>query len=195
MKNTLLLTALVSALALVGCNKSTRTATTADTNPSTTATTADTTTAGQRIDAAANRASDNIADAAHSASNAMHSAVNSTATQARIVEWKLSASDIQADLDRNNPIVRTRDTAAGAPTGKVDTSVVKSAVEGKFAADSDLAPLKLDVDADKTGEVKLSGKAHSADQVSRAIATALDTDGVNKVTSKIKLDKDAKTTR
>ena len=112
-----------------------------------------------------------------------------------MVEWKLSASDIQADLDNDNPIVRTKDTSAGAPTGKIDKSVVKSAVEGKLAADSDLAPLKLDVDVDRTGEVKLSGKAHSAEQVGKAIASALDTDGVGKVTSKIKLDKDAKMTR
>jgi osmotically-inducible protein OsmY len=82
---------------------------------------------------------------------------------------------------------------AGLPA-MTDKSALKSSVESKLNADSEVAALKLDVDASKDGEVSLEGKAHSADQVGRAIALALGTDGVNKVTSKIKLDKDAKTT-
>ena len=63
---------------------------------------------------------------------------------------------------------------------------MKSAVEGRIKADSELANLKLDVNAKANGEIQLEGKAQNADQVGKAIALALDTDGVTKVTSKIK---------
>jgi hypothetical protein len=199
MKKTLVLTAIAAGFALVGCNKATRsTASTSSTEQanyasatsdtpnraSVDATTTNNNSLGSRIDAGINNAS-----------NAASHAVSSATTQARIMEWKLSASDIQADLNNNNPIVRTKDSAAGAPTGSVDKSVIKSSVEGRLAADSEVSALKLDVNAKKDGEVELEGKAMSAEQVGKAIALALDTDGVNKVTSKIKLDKDAKTNR
>jgi osmotically-inducible protein OsmY len=112
------------------------------------------------------------------------------ASTARTMEWKLSANDIQADLDAHRDIVRTKD-ASGAATGKIDKDVLKSAVEGRLKADSELANLKIDVNPKATGEIQLEGKALTADQVGKAIALTLDTDGVTKVTSKIKLDKDA----
>jgi osmotically-inducible protein OsmY len=201
MKNTILFSALVAGLVLAGCNKTRTSSASTDSTPDSTgyatstteptaaspATTTNRDTVGSRIDAATNRVSNSVANA----SDSMSSAAQGMVGQARMMEWKLSASDIQADLANNNPIVRTKNNAAGTPTGNVDKSVLKSSVESRLAANSDLAALKLDVDADKDGEINLSGKASSAEQVGRAIALALDTDGVNKVTSKIKLDKDA----
>ncbi len=198
MKTSLLITAAL-ALVLAGCNKSTRSSQTANTDTATAntdyaATHADTssTTAASN---STNQMSNDLRNAGNSAANALGSAATNVATTARIAEWKLTASDIQADLDNNRTIVRTKENSAGAPTGSTDKKVVKSMVEARLQADSDIAPLKLDVDANKEGEVKLSGKAHSAEEVGRAIALALDTEGVTKVTSKVKLDKDAKTNR
>jgi osmotically-inducible protein OsmY len=204
MKTSLLVTVAL-ALVLAGCNKSTRSSSsaatdTAATNSDYTATHADTTgNATARANNSLNTASDRMANdlhsAANSASNAIGSAATNVATSARMAQWKLTSSDLQADLDNNREIVRTKDNAAGAPTGTADKSVIESMVKARLEADSDIAPLKLDVDADKHGAVKLSGKAHSAEEVGRAIALALDTEGVLKVTSKVKLDKDAKTNR
>lgn len=134
-------------------------------------------------------------NAATSASNALSSAASNVVGAARMTEWKLNPSDIQADLNNDREIVRTKSASAGAPTGSTDTSVVESMVKSRIQADSSLAQLDLKVNAKKGGEVDLSGKAASAEQVGRAIATALDTEGVTRVASKIKLDKEAKTNR
>jgi hypothetical protein len=192
MKKTLLLTSLAASLALVACNKSTRSSTAANdtTPPPATSTPSSTDSLAARTDATANRVGDDLKSAANSAGDALRSAGSSMATSARIVEWKLSANDINADLAAHRDIVRTRDNA-GAPTGNMDKSVLKSAVEGRIKADSELASLKLDVNSKANGEIQLEGKAQTADQVGKAIALALDTDGVSKVTSKIKLDDNA----
>ncbi len=192
MKKTLLFTTLVAGLALVGCNKSTRSSTAAnDTTAAPAATTPSSTDSlATRTDAAANRAGDDLKSAANNAGDALRSAGNSVVSSARMAEWKLNADDINADLAAHRDIVRTRDNA-GAPTGKIDKSVMKSAVEGRIKADSELANLKLDINAKKDGEIQLEGKAQTAEQVGKAIALALDTDGVTKVTSKIKLDDNA----
>ncbi|HVS53996.1 MAG TPA: BON domain-containing protein [Opitutaceae bacterium] len=199
MKTTLLISTLAAGLVFAGCNKSTRSASATDTSTSpnyaSSSTTDRTAASNATTDANSPTIGNRIDNTLNTAGTAASNAINSATTQGRMVEWRLNASDIQADLDQNKEIVRTRESAAGAPTGSMDKSTIKSSVEGRLAADSDIAALKLDVNAKKGGEVELEGKAHSAEQVGKAIALALDTDGVNKVTSKIKLDKDAKTAR
>lgn len=83
-------------------------------------------------------------------------------------------------------IVRTKDSVVGAPTGATDDEVVKTMVKGKLQADSDTAKAMIDVES-KSGEVTLKGSADSAGQVGRAIALALDTQGVTKVSSDVKV--------
>ena len=80
----------------------------------------------------------------------------------------------------------------GAPTGTTDDSVVTTMVKGKLASDTEVGKAMIDVDA-KKGEVTLKGTADTAAQVGRAIALALDTQGVNKVSSEVKVN--AKTTK
>jgi len=109
----------------------------------------------------------------------------------RITEWHLGATDIQSDLDRGVTIVRTKENVVGAPTGSTDDEVVKTMVKGKLQADSDTAKASIDVDA-KNGEVMLKGNADSAKTVGRAIALALDTQGVTKVSADVKTSSQSK---
>lgn len=90
-------------------------------------------------------------------------------------------------------IVRTKDSVVGAPTGKTEDSVLVTMVKGKLQADSQVSAVasKIDVDAHE-GEVTLKGSVPSADTIGRAIALALDTAGVTKVSSELKADKAAK---
>jgi hypothetical protein len=199
MKNTLLFTTLIAGLALTGCNKSTRTSTTDTTVPATdtTVTTTPTTTdtvgakvdrAGDRVANATRNAADNVRDASRDAAASMRQAGRDIS--ARMTEWRLSATDIESDVMAKRPVVRTR-TDAVAPTGKIDEDTLESAIKGRLHADSQLADLKFDVNANSKGEVELEGKARTTDQIARAMAVALDSDSVTKVTSKIKLDPDA----
>jgi len=183
MKNTLLFTTLIAGLALTGCNKSTRTSTADTTVPATDATRT-TETVGTSVDRAANSVSAASRDAAASVSQA------SRDVSMRMSEWKLSASDIEADVMANKPVVRTR-TDAVTPTGKIDGDTLENAIKGRLHSDAKLANLKFDVNANSKGEVELEGKARTTDQIAHAMAVALDSDSVTKVTSKIKLDPDA----
>lgn len=198
MKKTLLISTLVLGVALTGCNKTTRTDTTAT---DTTAKPADTTAA--RVDAAARDTSRDIARAADRAGDKIEAAGQRTGQalsnvshdiSAKLTEWKLNAQDLQADIAAKRDIVRTKEASA-APTGTMDKSTLQAAVEGRIKADPELANLKLDINADRKGEIQLEGKAQNAAQIARAMALALDTDGVFKVTSKVRIDDDAVKTR
>jgi len=216
MKNTLLFTTLIAGVVLTGCNRSTRTSTadtvpatdpTYGTTPSTTTPSTTTTTAtpgtlertGERIGDATREAADDVGDATRSATDSVRDASRDAAASmreagrdlsARMTEWRLSASELEADLAADRPIVRTR-TGATTPTGDIDEGNVESAIKGRLKADSKLANLKFDVNANDKGEVELEGKARTADQVAQAMAIALSNENVTKVTSKIELDKDA----
>ena len=126
-----------------------------------------------------------MADATRSAANAVAGAGRDLS--AKMTEWRLNASDIEADVNAGRPVVRTN-SAAGAPTGKIDKGNVEKTVKGKLAADPKIADLKFDVNANSKGEVELEGKARSAEEIAAAMACALDTEGVTQVTSKIKID-------
>lgn len=206
MKKSLLFSTLLAGLILAGCNKSTRTDTAAsdaartDTTASPTATTTPSTepTVGQRLDTAADRTGDAIADAGRSARDSIDRAADKTAAAMRRAgsemsaewnEWKLSAQDLEADLKADRPIVRTRKTPAGAPTGAVNVDKSQLTTNVKANVSQHAAAIKdLDVEIDNETEVVLTGKAMSADEVGKAIGSALSTEGVTKVTSKIKLD-------
>ncbi len=105
----------------------------------------------------------------------------------RMTEWRLSAAEIKSNLDAGTPIERTKESTAGAPTGTTDDSVLETMVKGKLQADSKVAKAMIEVDA-QNGAVKLTGSASQAEDVGRAIALALDTQGVSKVTSEIKVN-------
>lgn len=209
MKKSLLFTTIIIGIALTGCNRETRTST-ADT----TATPAATDPAySARADAVASdvrRGASNAAEATREAGRDVRDAAREAGAEikefgrdasaamaragdkieAKYTEWKLNAQDLEADIAAKRPIVRTKSNT-GAPTGSMDKSTLQTAVEGRIKADAELANLKLDINADRKGEIQLEGKAQNASQIARAMAIALDTDGVQKVTSKIDIDEDA----
>jgi len=103
----------------------------------------------------------------------------------------LGGTELKSDLEQGTTIVRTKDSVVGAPTGVMDDQVLQTMVQGKLQADSDAAKSMIEVTA-KNGEVMLKGSADKADTLGRAIALALDTQGVTKVSSDVKVSSQTK---
>lgn len=105
------------------------------------------------------------------------------AVAAKIVEWKLTPADLKADLEKGGGIVRNKTLAAGEVIGEVaDNARIVTVINAKLVGDPLLSYWKIDVDADK-GTVTLKGTVSTPEAVGRAMALALDTNGVSQVTS------------
>ena len=101
----------------------------------------------------------------------------------KLTEWKLTPSDIKADLEKGGRVVRTKTVAAGEKVATVaDNARIVTVINAKYVADSDVSALKINVDAD-AGTVTLKGTAKSPEAIGKAIVLALDTDGVTQVIS------------
>ena len=110
-----------------------------------------------------------------------------TAIEARLQEWRLSPADIAAELDSGRPIVRMKGTGADAPGNPITDEALLTMVNDRLVADVDTVRIDKRLTASH-GEVTMRGAAGSAGLVGRAIAIALDTKGVNKVTSELRID-------
>jgi hypothetical protein len=131
-------------------------------------------TVGQKAEAVARDAADKTKEMATNAKNAIDN---------KLTEWKLTPSDIKADLQKGGRIVREKSAAAGARTSEVfDNAKVVTTINAKFVGDSQLSALKINVDADH-GVVTLKGTVKSPELIGRAMGHALDTDGVTQVVS------------
>ena len=118
------------------------------------------------------------------AANATGFAIDAKDTfAAKLADWKLSPSDIKADLEKTGRVVRSKAAAVGAKTGEVfDNARVVTVINAKLVADGQLSALKINVDA-ADHMVTLRGNVGSVELIGRAITLALDTDGVNQVVS------------
>ena len=160
MKNNALLLLSALILALVGCGK------TPEPKPEPTV--------GQRAETAVRDAAAKTKEVAIDAKDAI---------QNKLVDWKLTPSDIKADLEKGGRVVRSKAAVVGAKTGEVlDNARVITVINAKLVADGQLSALKIDVDA-TDGVVTLKGTVNSAELIGRAVTLALDTDGVTQVVS------------
>jgi hypothetical protein len=114
-------------------------------------------------------------------------APSASVIEGRVKEWRLSAADLQAEIGAGTAIVRTKEIGAGAPTGRTDDEALHTLINNRLLADTDTVRVATNMDV-KNGEVTLRGNAASAELIGRAMAIALDTNGVTKVTSEMKID-------
>ncbi len=168
-KRLLLLSSLAFSLAFVGCEKKSAA------EPST----------AEKAEAAMKNAAAKTGDAiGTAAAKTKEAALDAKdAIHAKMVDWKLTPSDLKADFEKGGRIVRTKTATAGARTGEIlDNARVVTVINAKLVGDSQLSALKINVDANQ-GTVTLKGTVGSLDLIGRAISLALDTDGVNEVVS------------
>jgi hyperosmotically inducible periplasmic protein len=87
-------------------------------------------------------------------------------------------SRMGAAADSRSTTERASDTLGDA--------TITTKVKSKFAADSDVSALAINVDTDN-GVVKLSGTAKSQDEARKAVQIARNTEGVKSVDNKIRV--------
>jgi hypothetical protein len=131
-------------------------------------------------------ATSDVSAANTTASNSLPAAASATIEE-RMVEWKLTGDVILEDIKKSARIERTKTSWAGAPTGPMESGIIADIVGAKFRADDEIAPLKFGLMV-VNDVVTITGFAASPDQIGRAMALALDTDGVFEVISRIKLE-------
>jgi osmotically-inducible protein OsmY len=102
----------------------------------------------------------------------------------KLRQWHLTGDDIRSDLARGGDVVRAKAKVAGAT---ISDARIVAVIKAKYLLDRDLSARDIKVEAD-AGAVVLSGFAASPELIGKAVALALDTDGVQTVTSRLAVE-------
>lgn len=101
----------------------------------------------------------------------------------KLVEWHLSGSDIKQDLEKTGEVVRSNAKSAGSSlAAATSNSRIIAVVKAKYTLDKELHARDIEVSCDN-GNVTLRGTVASEALIGKAVALALDTDGVTQVKS------------
>lgn len=100
----------------------------------------------------------------------------------QLESWNLSPDNIRRELAETGRVIRNKALVAGA---RIDDARIVSVVKAKYVLDDTLKALDINVDC-RDGNVTLRGRAPSAEAIGRAVALALETDGVTEVNSELK---------
>ncbi len=117
-----------------------------------------------------------VADQARDTADSVKNAIGD-----KLTEWHLTPDDIKNDLAKTGQVVRTKAQAVGE---KIADGRIVTVIKAKYVIDRDLSAIDISVDS-QDGAVALGGTVASPELIGKAIALALDTDGVRGVTSKI----------
>lgn len=101
----------------------------------------------------------------------------------KLEDWDLDTDAIKRDLARGGEIVRSKAKVAGE---KITDARIIAVIKAKYVVERDLSAMDIRVDC-RDGEVTLAGTVTNAENLGRAVALALDTDGVHNVISKVTL--------
>jgi len=134
--------------------------------------------AEQRYEQSAAQLRGNATEAAHNMSDAL---------RAKLDTLDLRPDQIKEELTRSGKIFRRKAQEGGDPvvSAASDARVITE-TKAKYAADATLSAGSISVDCAQ-GHVALSGTVSSPEEIGRAVAVALDTDGVRDVTSTLEV--------
>jgi osmotically-inducible protein OsmY len=130
--------------------------------------------AEQRAEAAAAQAQSSAGEAGKHLSDAL---------KAKLETLDLRSDQIKDELARTGKVVRRKahDLGGQVADAAADARIV-TAIKAKYAADADLSVWKISVSSDQ-GHVTLSGTVSAEENIGKAVALALEADGVRDVTS------------
>jgi len=104
----------------------------------------------------------------------------------------LRSDDIKDELARTGKVVRRQAREAGQAIADATADArITGAIKGKLLADRELSALSISVNTTE-GVVTLSGTVSSAENVSKAMLVAMETDGVREVISTLQVKTQAK---
>jgi osmotically-inducible protein OsmY len=99
----------------------------------------------------------------------------------------LHTNEIKDELARTGQIVRRKAHEAGQAIADATADArVTTAIKGKLVAERGLESLKISVNT-TDGVVTLSGTVPSAEDISKAVLVAMETDGVREVVSTVQI--------
>jgi osmotically-inducible protein OsmY len=126
-----------------------------------------------------------ISDAGAAASEAASNF--SDAMKAKLETLNLQPGDIKDELVKTGQVIRRKahDIGDAAADAASDARAVTE-IKAKYAGDSTLSVWKISVSCNQ-GHVTLSGSVSSPDDIGKAVALALDADGVRDVTSTLQV--------
>jgi hyperosmotically inducible periplasmic protein len=130
--------------------------------------------AQQRYEQSISNAGTTVSDTAHNVSDAF---------KAKLDTLDLNSDQIKDELSRTGKVVRRKAEDIGEKVAD-ETSDARAVTEikAKYAMDKTLSAWSISVSCSQ-GHVALSGTVSSADDIGRAVALALEADGVRDVTS------------
>jgi hypothetical protein len=99
----------------------------------------------------------------------------------KLAQWHLTSGDIKADLDRTGQVIRSKAVVAG---DEISDARIATVIKAKYVLDRDISAMDISVAVDG-GHVVLTGRVGSPEIIGRAMALALDTDGVANVVSRL----------
>ena len=101
----------------------------------------------------------------------------------KLSEWNLGGDSIKEDLAKTGQVVRTKAKQAGSSIATATSNArIVTVIKAKYTLDEELAARTINIDC-ADGKVTLRGNVASHDLVGKAVALALETDGVAEVTS------------
>lgn len=105
------------------------------------------------------------------------------AFSAKMKQWRLTPDDIRSDLSKSGQVVRENSAKLRE---KVSDARIVTVIKAKYVLEKDLPANAVSIES-TDGRVTLSGTLASETLVAKAVALALDTDGVQNVTSRIRV--------
>ncbi|HHY84315.1 MAG TPA: BON domain-containing protein [Verrucomicrobia bacterium] len=101
--------------------------------------------------------------------------------------WNLDGARIKEEMERTGRVIREKSQEAGRViTEATADSRVTAAIKAKLVRDPDLSAWNISVDTTE-GTVTLAGSVSSPEDVGKAMALAMETDGVKRVISTLQV--------
>ena len=107
--------------------------------------------------------------------------------EAKLLAWHLTGADIEEELSKTGKVVRRQMREFGSTVADAAADArISTQIKGKLALNKELSAKAIAVST-TDGRVTLSGNVANARLIGKALALALETDGVREVSSTLKV--------